>query len=62
MVLVLLLPPLLAAEGGRVTEWLSYGLPALRVGEDAFLVGHATWPAGVGVVAAWAVAAWLRRW
>jgi ABC-2 type transport system permease protein len=58
-VLVLLLPPLLAAEGGPVTEWLSYALPALRTGEDAFLVGHAGWPAGLGVVAGWAVAAWL---
>jgi ABC-2 type transport system permease protein len=58
MVLVLLLPPLLAAEGGRVTEWLSRALPALRVGEDAFLVGHAGWPAGLAVVAAWAVGAW----
>ena len=59
MALVLLLPPLLAAEGGRVTEWLSYALPALRVGEDAFLVGHATWPAGMAVAAGWAAGAWL---
>ena len=59
MVLVLLLPPLLAAEGGPVTEWLSYALPALRVGEDAFLVGHAGWPAGLAVVGGWAVGAWL---
>jgi ABC-2 type transport system permease protein len=59
MVLVLLLPPLLAAEGGRVTEWLSLALPALRVGEDAFLVGHAGWPAGLAVVAGWAAGAWL---
>jgi ABC-2 type transport system permease protein len=58
MVLVLLLPPLLAAEGGRVTGWLSLALPALRVGEDAFLVGHGGWPAGLAVVAAWAVGAW----
>jgi ABC-2 type transport system permease protein len=58
MVLVLLLPPLLAAEGGRVTEWLSYALPALRVGEDAFLVGHAGWAAGLAVVGAWALGAW----
>jgi ABC-2 type transport system permease protein len=42
-----------------VTEVLSYSLPTLRVGEDPFLVGHAGWPAGVGVLAVWAVGAWI---
>ncbi|MGY1808796.1 ABC transporter permease [Blastococcus sp. SYSU D00669] len=57
--LVLLLPPILAAEGGRVTELLSEALPALRVGEDAFLAGAEGWPLGTAVVAAWAAGGWL---
>ncbi|MGY1604526.1 ABC transporter permease [Geodermatophilus sp. SYSU D00815] len=56
--LVFLLPPILAAEGGRVTAWLSQALPALRVGEDAFLAGAAAWPLGVAVLAVWGVGAW----
>jgi ABC-2 type transport system permease protein len=59
MALVLLLPPILAAEGGRVTEWLSEALPALRVGEDAFLAGVEGWPLGLVVVGAWAVCGWV---
>ena len=56
--LVLVLPPLLAADGRRVTEALSNGLPALRVGEDAFLAGASGGAAGLAVVAAGAVGVW----
>jgi ABC-2 type transport system permease protein len=59
MALVLLLPPILAAEGGRVTGWLSEALPALRVGEDAFLASVEGWPLGLVVVGAWAVGGWV---
>jgi ABC-2 type transport system permease protein len=59
VVLVLALPPLLAADGRRVSEAVSDALPALRVGEDPFLSGVAGWPAGLGVVAAWAVGCWV---
>ena len=59
MVLVLLLPPLLAAEGGRVTEWLSYGAAGAARGRGRVPGRAATWPAGLAVVAAWAVGAWL---
>jgi ABC-2 type transport system permease protein len=57
--MVLVAPPLLAADGRRLPERIADLLPALRVGEDPFLAGPATWTAGVAVVAAWAVGAWL---
>jgi ABC-2 type transport system permease protein len=59
VVLVLVAPPLLAADGRRVTGWLAEALPSLRVGEDAFLAGPATWPVGLAVLTAWAVGTWL---
>jgi ABC-2 type transport system permease protein len=31
----------------------------LQVGEDAFLIGHAGWSAGLAVVAGWALGAWV---
>ncbi|MGK5110895.1 ABC transporter permease [Geodermatophilus sp. CPCC 205506] len=58
LLLVLVLPVLLAADGGPWTERLGEALPALRVGEDAFLVGASTWPVGLVVVGAWALGAW----
>jgi ABC-2 type transport system permease protein len=59
MALVLVAPPLLAADGRRLTERLSEALPALRVGEDAFLAGPDSWTTGLAVAGAWAVGAWL---
>jgi ABC-2 type transport system permease protein len=57
--LVLVLPPALALTGKELAERASQALPALRVGEDAFLAASTTWPVGMGVVAAWSVVAWL---
>jgi len=37
---------------------VSQGLPALRVGQDAFLAVATPWPLGMAVVAAWAVGVW----
>jgi len=59
LALVLVAPPLLAADGRRLTEQLSEVLPALRVGEDAFLAGAGSWPAGLAAVGAWALGLWL---
>jgi ABC-2 type transport system permease protein len=59
MALVLVAPPLLAADGRRLTRQLSEILPALRVGEDAFLAGAPGWTAGLAVAGAWAAGAWL---
>ncbi|MGY1743921.1 hypothetical protein [Blastococcus sp. SYSU D00695] len=58
MALVFVLPPLLALAGGRWGSLGSQALPALRVGEDAFLAVASPWPVGLAVTAAWAVAAW----
>jgi ABC-2 type transport system permease protein len=55
MALVFVLPPVLALAG---VERLSQALPALRVGEDAFLSAATSWPVGLAVVGGWAVAAW----
>jgi ABC-type transport system involved in multi-copper enzyme maturation permease subunit len=57
--LVLVAPPALALAGSRVSVLLSQSLPALRVGEDAFLAVATPWPVGMGVVAAWAVGVWV---
>jgi ABC-type transport system involved in multi-copper enzyme maturation permease subunit len=57
--LVFVLPPALALTGKDLAERASQALPALRVGEDAFLAVPTTWPVGMGVVAAWSVVAWL---
>jgi hypothetical protein len=58
MALVFVLPPALALAGGRPAERLSQGLPALRVGEDAFLAVATSWQVGTAVVAAWALGMW----
>jgi ABC-2 type transport system permease protein len=47
-----------AADGGPWTERLGEALPALRVGEDPFLVGTSSWTVGLVVVGAWALGAW----
>jgi ABC-2 type transport system permease protein len=58
MALVFVLPPVLALAGSRWAELLSQALPALRVGEEAFLAVGTSWPVGLAVVGGWAVAAW----
>ena len=58
MALVFVLPPVLALAGGRWASLASQALPALRVGEDPFLAVTTSWPVGLAVTAAWAVAAW----
>ncbi len=57
--LVFLLPPVLALAGGAIASRISQGLPALRVGEDAFLAVPTSWPVGLAVAAAWAAGAWV---
>jgi len=59
LALVALLPPALALSGGKWEIRLSQALPALRVGEDAFLAATTTWQTGTAVIAAWAVGAWV---
>lgn len=59
LALVLVVPPLLAADGRRLTQQLSEVLPALRVGEDAFLAGPDAWTAGLAVAGVWALGAWM---
>jgi ABC-2 type transport system permease protein len=58
MALVFVLPPVLSLAGGRWAERTAQALPALRVGEDAFLAVATSWPVGLAVVGGWAVAAW----
>jgi ABC-2 type transport system permease protein len=57
--LVFALPPVLALVGGRIASTVSQALPALRVGEDAFLAVGTTWQVGMAVVAGWAVIGWV---
>jgi ABC-2 type transport system permease protein len=57
--LVLVLPPLLAADGRRLTRLLADALPSLRVGADPFLAGPDAWTTGLLVLGAWAAAGWL---
>ena len=57
--LVFALPPALALSGGEIASRISQALPALRVGDDAFLAVATTWPVGMAVVAGWAVVGWL---
>jgi hypothetical protein len=57
--LVFALPPVLALAGGRIASTVSQALPALRVGEDAFLAVGTTWQVGMAVVAGWAVIGWV---
>ena len=59
MTLVFVAPPALALVGRDLTSRISQALPALRVGEDAFLAVATPWPVGMGVVAAWAVGVWV---
>ncbi|MGY1804319.1 hypothetical protein ACI78T_13665 [Blastococcus sp. SYSU D00922] len=56
--LTFVLPPVLALVGGAVASRVSQGLPALRVGQDAFLAASTTWPVGMAILAAWAVGTW----
>jgi len=56
--LVFVLPPVLAFFG-TTAERFSQALPALRVGEDAFLAVGTDWPVGLAVTAGWALAAWV---
>ena len=55
MALVFALPPVLALAGA---ERFSQALPALRVGDDAFLAVATSWPVGLAVVGGWAAVAW----
>jgi ABC-2 type transport system permease protein len=57
--LVFVLPPALALAGGAVASRVSQGLPALRVGEDAFLAVSTPWPVGMGILVAWAAGTWI---
>jgi ABC-2 type transport system permease protein len=58
MALVFVLPPVLALAGGRWAERAAQALPALRVGEDAFLAVATSWPVGLAVIGGWAVVTW----
>lgn len=57
--LVFVLPPAFAPAGGDVAERVSQALPALRVGQDAFLAVGTTWPVGMAILVAWAVGTWI---
>jgi ABC-2 type transport system permease protein len=59
MVLVFVAPPALALVGTRLASRISQSLPALRVGEDAFLAVATPWHVGMAVLAAWAVGIWV---
>jgi ABC-2 type transport system permease protein len=59
LALVLVLPPLLGADGRRLTRVLAEALPALRVGADPFLAGPDAWTAGLVVLGAWALVGWV---
>jgi ABC-type transport system involved in multi-copper enzyme maturation permease subunit len=58
MALVFVLPPLLSLAGSRWAERLAQALPALRVGEEAFLAAGTSWPVGLAVVGGWALVSW----
>jgi ABC-2 type transport system permease protein len=58
-ILVLVAPPVLALAGSDWAARISRSLPALRVGEDAFLAAATSWPVGIAVVAAWSVGVWV---
>jgi hypothetical protein len=59
LALVLVLPPLLGADGRRLTRVLGEALPALRVGAEPFLAGPDAWTAGLAVLGAWALVGWV---
>lgn len=56
--LVAVAPPALALAGGAVASRLSQALPALRVGDGAFLAVPTGWAVGLVVCGAWALGAW----
>ena len=58
MALVFVLPPVFTLAGGQWAERTARALPALRVGEDAFLAAASSWPVGLAVVGGWAAVAW----
>lgn len=58
LALTFVLPPAFALAGGVIASRVSQGLPALRVGQDAFLAVGTPWPVGMGILGAWAVVAW----
>jgi ABC-2 type transport system permease protein len=53
------LPPAFALAGGEIASRVSQALPALRVGEDAFLAVATPWPLGMAILTAWAVVVWV---
>ena len=57
--LVFVAPPALALIGSHVASRISQSLPALRVGENAFLAVATSWQVGLAVVAAWSVGVWV---
>ena len=59
MALVFVAPPALALVGSPLASRVSQSLPALRVGEDAFLAVATPWRVGMAVLAAWAVGMWV---
>jgi ABC-type transport system involved in multi-copper enzyme maturation permease subunit len=59
MTLVLVAPPALALVGSRLASRISQSLPALRVGDDAFLAAATPWHVGMAVLGAWAVGMWV---
>ncbi|WP_130504331.1 hypothetical protein [Blastococcus saxobsidens] len=54
-----LLHPLLAISETSAGERIGRFVPALRVGEDAFLAVQTTWQLGLLVLGSWAVATWV---
>ncbi|MCF6745148.1 hypothetical protein E9529_12855 [Blastococcus sp. KM273128] len=59
LALVLVLPPVLAIAGTELSLRISRGLPAFRVGEDAFLTVATSWQTGLLVAGGWALVAWF---
>ncbi|NEK86576.1 hypothetical protein GCU60_12545 [Blastococcus saxobsidens] len=54
-----LLHPLLAISETSAGDRIGRFVPALRVGEDAFLAVQTPWQTGLLVLASWAAAAWV---
>ncbi|SOE01334.1 ABC transporter permease [Blastococcus haudaquaticus] len=57
--LTFVLPPAFALAGGEIASRVSQGLPALRVGQDAFLAVGTPWPVGMAILGAWAAVVWV---
>ena len=53
------LHPLLAVSETTAGDRIARYVPALRVGEDAFLAVQTSWQAGLLVLGAWAGVAWV---